>query len=61
MHYVPISGEAGSVIYMSPEVFRHEAYNEKTDVFSFGVMLYELFSRNMLMMSPATATDPGER
>ena len=32
----------GSLMYMSPEVFRGEAYNEKADVFSFGVILYEV-------------------
>ena len=25
-------------------------YNEKTDVYSFGVMMFEVFSRNMLVM-----------
>ena len=34
-------------------------YNEKTDVYSFGVMLYEVFSRTMLVTT-ADAVNPGE-
>ena len=32
--------QPGSLMYMSPEVFKGENYNEKPDVFSFGVILY---------------------
>lgn len=31
-------------IQMAPEVFRHEKYNEKVDVYSFAMILYYLFS-----------------
>ena len=27
---------------MAPEVFRHEPYNNKVDVYSFGMILYQL-------------------
>lgn len=37
-----LTAETGSLMYMSPEVFRGEAYNEKADVFSFGVVMYEV-------------------
>ena len=43
---------------MSPEVTRHEPYNTKTDVYSFGIMMYEIFSRQMLSTT-AEAADPG--
>ena len=33
-------------------------YNEKTDVYSFGVMLYEVFARSMLLITDAAA-QPG--
>lgn len=42
------TGNTGSHIYMAPEVFRGEPYNTKVDVFSFGVVLYELMARTML-------------
>ena len=43
---------------MSPEVTRREPYNTKADVFSFGVMMYEIFSRQMLS-TMAETMDPG--
>ena len=38
---------------MPPEVFNHEPYNEKVDVYSFAVVLYELFGRTLLVYSEA--------
>jgi len=48
--YVPIqlTGLTGSLLYMAPEVFRREKYNEKADIFSFAVIAFELLSRNLL-------------
>ncbi|GIQ91676.1 hypothetical protein KIPB_015034, partial [Kipferlia bialata] len=34
----------GSPLYMSPEIFRGERYDEKTDIWSLGCLLYELVS-----------------
>lgn len=36
-----MTGRTGSAMYMAPEVFRNEAYGERSDVFSFGVMIFE--------------------
>ncbi len=37
-----LSGETGSLRYMAPEVAKREMYNNKADVYSFGVILWEL-------------------
>lgn len=36
-------GPAGSYRYMAPEVFRHEPYNSRVDVYSFSMIVYQLF------------------
>jgi len=39
-----MTGETGSYRYMAPEVFRHEPYNRKVDVYSFAMICYYLFT-----------------
>ena len=50
------AGETGSYRYMAPEVFRHEPYNNKVDVYSFSMIAYQLFEH----MPPFAGTDPVE-
>lgn len=38
-----LTGETGSYRYMAPEVFLRKKYNTKVDVFSFAMILYEMF------------------
>jgi serine/threonine protein kinase len=38
-----MTGETGSYRYMAPEVFLHEQYDKSVDVFSFAMVLYEMF------------------
>lgn len=38
-----MTGETGSYRYMAPEVFEHRPYDKSVDVFSFAMILYELF------------------
>lgn len=38
-----MTGETGTYRYMAPEVFKHENYGCKVDVWSFGMILYHLF------------------
>lgn len=39
--FFALTGQTGSLAYMAPEVFRNEEYNQKADVFSFAIVLYE--------------------
>mmetsp|Transcript_17306 Transcript_17306/g.28745 ORF Transcript_17306/g.28745 Transcript_17306/m.28745 type:complete len:510 (-) Transcript_17306:100-1629(-) len=41
-----MSGGVGTYRYMSPEVANRERYNQGADVFSFGMVLYEILSLN---------------
>ncbi|KXZ55947.1 hypothetical protein GPECTOR_2g1498 [Gonium pectorale] len=38
-----LTGETGSYRFMAPEVFRHEPYNNKVDVYSFAMICFQLF------------------
>ena len=48
-----MTGETGSYRYMAPEVYRHEAYTEKVDIYTLGCIMFFLF-----MGSPPMATLP---
>ncbi|XP_012440772.1 serine/threonine-protein kinase STY46 [Gossypium raimondii] len=50
-----LTGETGTFVYMAPEVIRCEPYNEKCDVYSFGIILNELITGNY----PYTETNYG--
>ncbi|EAY19834.1 TKL family protein kinase [Trichomonas vaginalis G3] len=39
-----MSGSVGTVQWMAPEVLRSERYSEKADVYSFGILLWELLT-----------------
>lgn len=36
---------SGTPCYMSPELFKKKAYDEKIDVFSLGTLFWEIFAR----------------
>eukprot|EP00798_Chlamydomonas_sp_ICE-L_P028052 gene28052-31154_t len=42
-----LTGETGSYRYMAPEVFRHEPYNNKVDVYGFAMICYQLFEGSL--------------
>ncbi|GMH39125.1 hypothetical protein BSKO_07023 [Bryopsis sp. KO-2023] len=44
-----LSTATGSLLYMAPEVLSGDAYNEKADVFSFAVLMYELLRRSLTL------------
>jgi len=39
-----MTGETGSYRYMAPEVLRHEKYNYKVDIWSFGMVLLHVYT-----------------
>lgn len=41
--------DTSSYCYLPPEVLRQESYDDKVDVFGFGVILYELFMKRSLV------------
>ncbi|KAL4856575.1 SUMO-activating enzyme subunit 2 [Chlorella vulgaris] len=51
-----LTGETGSYRYMAPEVFRHEPYNSRVDVYSFSMIVYQLFE----FQPPFAGMDPVE-
>ena len=40
-----MTGNCGTVQWMAPEVLASQAYNEKADIFSYGIICWELLSR----------------
>lgn len=46
-----MTAETGTYRWMAPEVIEHKPYDEKADVFSFGVVLWELLT---CKVSPGT-------
>eukprot|EP00899_Mesostigma_viride_P018903 jgi/Mesvir1/27013/Mv20720-RA.1 len=39
-----MTGETGSYRYMAPEVYKHENYDEKVDIFSWSIIFYEMLT-----------------
>lgn len=42
-----MTGQCGTYQWMAPEVIAGHVYTEKADVFSFGVILWEMFTRKV--------------
>jgi serine/threonine protein kinase len=40
----PSAGVQGTPLWMAPEVMRNEPFNEKADVYSFGIILWQLLT-----------------
>jgi calcium/calmodulin-dependent protein kinase I len=48
MNAVPLKAKCGTPGYIAPEILRSMAYNEKADIFSLGVIMYNLLSGKLL-------------
>jgi hypothetical protein len=48
-----LTGETGAYKYMAPEVFRHERYSCKVDVFAFAMICYEMYEGILRPEDPA--------
>ncbi|GMH45325.1 hypothetical protein BSKO_13282 [Bryopsis sp. KO-2023] len=55
-----LSGRTGSLMYMAPEVLREEEYNESCDIFSLGVIMYEVFQRSIMLVFVSCTGNPNE-
>ncbi|KAI5392697.1 hypothetical protein KIW84_060028 [Lathyrus oleraceus] len=44
-----MTAETGTYRWMAPEVIQHKPYNHKADVFSFGIILWELLTRKVMI------------
>ena len=42
-----MTAETGSYRFMSPEVFSHASYNHKADLYSYGMILYQMFDKRL--------------
>jgi serine/threonine protein kinase len=45
MNAIELTRRVGTIVYMAPEVFSNPEYTTKCDVFSFGITLCEMFTR----------------
>lgn len=36
------------MVYLAPEAYKNEPYNDKVDVYSLGILMYELFGRTSI-------------
>lgn len=50
-------GETGTYRWMAPEVIRHESYSINSDIYSFGIVLWQLVTRSLC---PFSELDPIE-
>jgi len=43
----PMTGQCGTFQYMAPEVLANQPYSEKADVYSFGIILWEMVTKQL--------------
>eukprot|EP01026_Neomeris_dumetosa_P070774 TRINITY_DN7091_c0_g1_i1.p1 TRINITY_DN7091_c0_g1~~TRINITY_DN7091_c0_g1_i1.p1 ORF type:complete len:471 (-),score=35.67 TRINITY_DN7091_c0_g1_i1:2747-4159(-) len=53
-HTYHLSGKTGNPLYMAPEVWLNQAYNEKVDIFALGCIMFELFTGQLRIFDNTT-------
>jgi serine/threonine protein kinase len=52
-----LTSKTGSLLYMAPEIYRGDPYNDKADVFSFGVLLREVLAAYLTGFAMGSAAE----
>jgi len=55
-----LSGMTGTLMYMAPEMYKNEQYDEKVDVFSFALVMYEVTHKFLMVGTLPITEEPGE-
>lgn len=53
-----VNGSTGSLVYMAPETIRSGIFDEKSDIFSLGVVIYELIQKTLLLVHVSASGSP---
>ena len=57
VHRVPFEGMEGTMAYIAPEMFQQQSYTKAVDVWSVGIMLYEMLVGYTPFYPPVCASD----
>ena len=49
-----MSGHTGTLVYMAPEVYLNQPYNEKVDVYSYAMIIWEIISGEQIFRNMST-------
>jgi serine/threonine protein kinase len=53
-----MTGNVGTIAWIAPEIFQNQMYTEKADVYSFGIVLWELYTRKIPFEKESTFNIP---
>lgn len=52
VHMADSMTSVGTISYMAPEIYRHKAYNNTVDIYSLGLVLYQLLNQGRMPFLP---------
>ncbi len=58
MQVFTLTGRTGSAVYMAPECYKNEPYNQTVDIYSLGILMYEMFGRTSFTYTHITTKLP---